>query len=66
MNQIPIYIQMVVKLIDTSIIRYQKDIDTLENLPNYNTNKDFEKDVIHLQGRITGLENLKKKIDVLF
>ena len=66
MNQKPIEVQMVVKLMNDSISKIHKEIDILENLPNYHKDRNFQNDVIHLQGRIEGLRKIKEKIDILF
>tara|TARA_R100000353_G_C6425239_1_gene174339 strand:- start:79 stop:291 length:213 start_codon:yes stop_codon:yes gene_type:complete len=66
MNQKPIYIKMVVKLIDDSIRDIHKQIDSIQSIPNYFDNKDYRNDVTHLKGRIVGLEKILEKIDILF
>ena len=59
-------IKMVLKLINDSIYEIDKDMETIENLPNYLDNKDYRNDVRHLKGRVKGLEDLKEKINILF
>ena len=59
-------IEMVLKLINTSIYQLNKDMATIEDLPNYLDNEDYRNDVKHLKGRVKGLEDLKEKINILF
>jgi len=59
-------IEMVLKLINTSIYQLNKDMATIEDLPNYLDNEDYRNDVRHLNGKIKGLEDLKEKINILF
>ena len=66
MQESSLYIRMVINLMNDIIYETDKDIETIENLPNYLDNRDYRNDVIHLNGRIKGLELLKEKIDILF
>lgn len=66
MRESSLYIRMVIKLMNDIIYETDKDIETIENLPNYLDNRDYRNDVIHLNGRIKGLELLKEKINILF
>ena len=66
MQESSLYIRMVIKLMNNIIHETDEDIKTIENLPNYLDNRDYRNDVIHLNGRIKGLELLKEKINTLF
>lgn len=66
MQESSLYIRMVIKLMNDIIYETNKDIETIENLPNYLDNRDYRNDVMHLNGRIIGLELLKEKINILF